>query len=297
MAYPAGEALKLAGQVIVTADGTAGNTDEVVAANPVGRAALPTRAFVRAKDGARTVIDVLGSRDPRWDRPGQAVLGVRMARFLGVQAGDEHEVRFADGATVRVRIAQVLPDDAARGDFVLPRGLVREHDPAALTDDIFVPMASKPDSVVPGTAMYDGVRYALADYAADAKLTDALAAMLIVIAVGYSGIAVANSMAMIAHGRRRDFAVMRSAGGTVRQLLLLAVTEAALVVATGSALGVLVTLGPLAGMASGLSQATSTEVGLHLNPPTIAAAVLGSLVLAITANVAITWQTMRRDAA
>ncbi len=41
--------------------------------------------------------------------------------------------------------------------------------------------------------------------------------MLIVIAVGYSVIAVANSMAMAAHGRRRDFGVMKSAGGTVRQ--------------------------------------------------------------------------------
>ncbi|MET9360184.1 ABC transporter permease [Streptomyces sp. NPDC006632] len=297
VAYPAGDALKLAGQVIVTPDKTPGNTDEVVAANPVGRAALPTRAFVRGKDGTLTVIDALGSRDARWDRPGQAVLGERMANFLGVRAGDAYAVRFADGATVTVRIARVLPEDPARGDFVMARQLVREHDPAALTDDIFVPGKAKPASVVPGTAVHDAVRFALDDYATDSKLTDSLAAMLIVIAVGYSGIAVANSMAMTAHSRRRDFAVMNSVGGTVRQLLLCSVVETALVVAVGAALGVLVSLGPLAGMASGLSQATSARVGLHLNLSAIAAVILGSLVLAVTANVAVTWRTLRAGSA
>ncbi|MBO0916671.1 ABC transporter permease [Streptomyces laculatispora] len=297
VAYPAGDALKLAGQVIVTPDGTPGNTDEVVGANPVGRAALPTRAFVRDKDGTLTVIDALGSRDARWNRPGQAVLGERTAGLLGLRAGDRYAVRFADGATAKLRIAQVLPDDPARGDFVLPRRLVRAHDPAALTDDIFVPKASKSASAVPGTAVHDAVRFALDDYAIDSKLTDSLATMLIVIAVGYSGIAVANSMAMTAHGRRRDFAVMRSAGGTVRQLLLFSVAETSLVVAVGAALGVLVPLGPLAAMASGLSRATSTDVGPHLDLSTIAAVALGSLVLAIASTVTVTWRTLRSKAA
>ncbi|GAA2262557.1 ABC transporter permease [Streptomyces amakusaensis] len=295
VAYPAGEALKLTGQVIVTPDGTPGNTDEVVAANPVGRAALPTRAFVRDKDGTLTVIDALGSRDPRWNRPGRAVLGRKTADLLGVKAGDEHTVRFADGATVRLRIGQVLPDDPARGDFVLPRQLVRAHDPSALTDDIFVPAASRPESAVPGTAVHDAVRHALDDYATDARLTDTLTAMLIAVAVGYSGIAMANSMAMTAHGRRRDLAVMKSAGGTVRQLLLFAAAETSLVVTVGAALGLLVPLGPLAGMASGLSQATSTEVGPHLNPLTIAAVILGSLALATASSVVVTWRTLRRE--
>ncbi|QUW79121.1 FtsX-like permease family protein [Streptomyces mirabilis] len=298
VAYPAGDAVKLAGQVIVTPDGTPGNTDEVVAANPVGKAALPTRAFVRDKGGDLSVIDALGSRDPRWDKPGQAVLGKRMAAFLGVKAGDEHDMRFADGTTVKLRIAQVLADDPARGDFVVARSLVRLHDPAALTDDIFVPAKSKTTATaLPGTAVHDAMQYALDDYNTDAKLTDSLATMLIVIAVGYSGIAVANSMGMSAHSRRRDFSVMKSAGGTVRQLLVFSVAESSLVATIGAALGVLVTLGPLAGMASGLSQATATDVSLRLNPSMVASVVFGSIVLAIVASVAVTWRTMRREAA
>ncbi|MGW1178301.1 FtsX-like permease family protein [Kitasatospora sp. NPDC002543] len=293
VAYPAGDALKLAGQVIITNDGTPGNTDEVVGANPVGKASLPTRAFVHRADGSTVVIDALGSRDPTWDRPGQAVLGESIAAWLGVKAGDRYPVRFADGATVQLGIAEVLPDDPARGDFVMPRGLVRGHDPAALNDDVFVPEQAKPVTV-PGTAVHDAVQYALDDYDTDARLTDNLAAMLIVIAVGYSGIAVANSMAMAAHGRRRDFAVMKSAGGTTRQLLAFAVGETSLVVGVGAVLGVLVTLPPLAGMASGLSQVTEADVGLNLNVPMLAAAILGSLVLAIAASAAVTWKTLRR---
>lgn len=296
-AYPAGDAHQLKGQTIVVPDGTPGNTDEVVAAHPVGKAALPTRAFVRDRDGELTVIDALGSRDPRWDEPGQAVLGERMADRLGVRAGDAHEVRFADGATVTLRIARVLADDPARGDFVVARSLVREHDPSALTDDIFLPAGRKPATTVPGTAVYDAMRYALDDYDTDARLTDSLAAMLIAIAVGYSGIAVANSMAMAAHGRRRDLAVMQSAGATVRQVLVFAVAETALVTTIGAALGVLVPLGPLAGMASGLSQATGADVGLHLDPTTLAAVVAGTLAVAVATSVAVTWRTVRQAAA
>ncbi|MFE6049419.1 FtsX-like permease family protein [Kitasatospora sp. NPDC056446] len=293
VAYPAGDALKLAGQAIVTNDGTPGNTDEVVAANPVGKAALPTRAFVHKADGSTVVIDALGSRDPNWGRPGEAVLGESVATWLGVKAGDQYPVRFADGTTVRLRIAEVLPDDPARGDFVMSRSLVRSHDPAALNDDVFVPEQVKPVAI-PGTATHDAVEYALDSYNTDARLTDSLAAMLIAIAVGYSGIAVANSMAMAAHGRRRDFAVMKSAGGTIKQLLAFAVGETSLVVGIGAVLGVLVTLPPLSGMASGLSQVTKADVGLHLNLSTLAAVILGSLALAIAASAVVTWKTMRR---
>ncbi|MFD3566988.1 ABC transporter permease [Streptomyces sp. NPDC058667] len=293
VAYPAGEALKVAGQTIVTSDGTPGNTDEVVAANPVGKASLPTRAFVGEE---RTVLDVLGSRDARWNKPGEAVLGRRTAADLGLERGQSVLVRFADGASVDLTVSEILPDDPARGDFVVARDLVRAHDPAALTDDIFVPAGHGASAAIPGTVVHDAMRYALDDYNTDAKLTDSLAAMLIAIAVGYSVIAVANSMAMAAHGRRRDYAVMKSAGGTVRQLLGLAAGETAVLVAVGAGLGVLVTLPPLAGMASGLSQATSSDVGLHLNNGAVLTAIVGTLIAAVLAGVMVTGKTLRKTA-
>lgn len=293
VAYPAGDALKLKGQIIVTPDGTPGNTDEVVAAHPVGKAALPTRAFLPGPSEDPTVIDVLGSRDPRWDKPDQAVLGSRTATTLGLETGDRTPVRFADGTTVTLRVAEVLPDDPARGDFVVARTLVRTHDPAALTDDIFVPAAHTPTTLIPGTAHHDALRFALDDYETDAELTDALALMLIVIAVGYSGIAVANSTAMAAHSRRRDLAVLRSAGGTTRQLLLATAGETTLIVTIGTLLGTAVTLPPLLAMASGLSQTTATPVPLNLDLPTLTTATLTTLLLALTTSLTTTHRTLR----
>ncbi|MFJ6382829.1 FtsX-like permease family protein [Kitasatospora sp. NPDC092039] len=293
-AYPAGQALRLSGQAIVTNDGTPGLTDEAVAAHPVGKAALPTRAFVHRADGTTAVIDALGSRDPAWDRPGEAVLGESMAAWLGVTAGQQYPVRFADGATVPLCVAGILPDDPARGDFVLARSLVRTHDPAALGDDLFVPAGTEAVAVVPGTAVHDAVRYALDDYDTDARLTDSLAAMLIAVAVGYSSIATANSTALSAHGRRRDLAVLRSTGGTVRQLVLLAAAEAALVTAVATLLGLLATLPPLAGLASGLSQSTGAPVPLQLNPAALAAVTCACLLLASATSAVVTWRSLRR---
>ncbi|MCX5071081.1 2OG-Fe(II) oxygenase [Streptomyces sp. NBC_00513] len=63
----------------------------------------------------------------------------RTARALGLEQGRTVVVRLADGESVTLRIGAVLPDDPERGDFVVTRDLVRAHDPAALTDDIFVP--------------------------------------------------------------------------------------------------------------------------------------------------------------
>ncbi|MEU5092030.1 hypothetical protein [Streptomyces sp. NPDC021356] len=68
---------------------------------------------------------------------------------------------------------------------------------------------------------------------------------------------------------------MKSAGGTDRQLLLVSAGETATVVVIGAVLGVLVTLPPPAGLASGLFRADSTDVGLHLDTATLAAAIAG----------------------
>ncbi|NBE84781.1 ABC transporter permease [Micromonospora rubida] len=293
MAYPAETTKQLAGQVLIDPGNAPGLSDAAVTQNPVGRAALPTRLFVARPDAGDTVIDGVGSRDPRWSRPGEAVLDTTMAKFLKVQAGATVTVRFADGLITPLRVAQVLPPDQARGSFVLSRDTVREHDPTALTDNIFMAADQAPAHLSAGARLQNAEQFALEEYNTDAKLTDNLAMMLTVVAVGYSGLAVANSMAMAGYGRRTDFAVMKSAGGTRRQLLDLAVSETGLLVLIGSVLGLLATLPALAGVASGLSAETGTQVTVHLNGGTLTWAVLGSLVMATAASAFVTWNVMR----
>jgi len=104
-------------------------------------------------------------------------------------------------------------------------------------------------------------------------------------------------MAMAAHARRADFAVLKAAGGTRGQLLSVALGETTLVVVLGAALGLLVTLPSLAGMASGLSQATATDVGLQLSWGILVGATLECLSLALLASLVVTWRTTRPRAA
>ncbi|WP_167739591.1 hypothetical protein [Streptomyces subrutilus] len=56
------------------------------------------------------------------------------------------------------------------------------------------------------------------------------------------------------------------------------------------------TLPPLAGMASGLSQATSSGVGLHLDSGAVLTAITGTLVAAVLAGVMVTGKTLRKSA-
>lgn len=293
MAYPAEVTRQLAGQVLIDPGNAPGLNEAVVQANPVGRAPLPTRLFVTRPDGGDTVLDGVGSRDPRWSRPGEAVLDTTMAKLLGVQAGSTVTVRFADGRSAPLRVAEVLPPDPTRGAFVLSRETVREHDSTALTDNIFLAADQAPARLGAGARLYDAEDFALRDYHTDAALTDSLANMLTVVAVGYSGLAVANSMALAAVGRRGSLAVLRSVGGIRRQLLGVAVGETGLLVIIGSALGLLATVPPLAGVASGLGAETATRVSVQLSGAVVAGAVLGTLALATAASAVVSWRQLR----
>ncbi|WP_415971935.1 FtsX-like permease family protein [Rhodococcus sp. 077-4] len=139
----------------------------------------------------------------------------------------------------------------------------------------------------------DAHSFALQDYMVDARLTNWLATVLIAMTVGYSGLAIANSMAMSASRRGPDIAALKGSGGTDRQLLAMAVGETAIVVAIGSVLGLIVTVPPLYGMAAGLSQVTGTEVGLHVAWPTVLSVVAGCSALALAATVAVTRRVLR----
>ncbi|WP_179272159.1 ABC transporter permease [Rhodococcus sp. 05-2254-6] len=297
VAYPAQQTEQLRGLALVTPDGTAGLSDQVVAetgAGPVGtRAGLPTRVFVPGEHGGVTVVDAVGSLDERYAAPGRAVLDEATAGLLGAQSGETMSVTFADGKSESVVVWQVLPLDPARGPFVLPRDLVREHDPSALTDTVFVPQDRAPTHLTVGARVEDAYSFALQDYRVDARLTNWLAAVLIIMAVGYSGLAVANSMAMSAYRRRLDTAVLKMSGGTDRQLMSMAVGETAVVVLIGSALGLIVTVPPLLAMAAGLSRVTETQVGLQIEWSTVLGVIAGCFALASAATVAVTRRGLR----
>ncbi|WP_086829806.1 FtsX-like permease family protein [Allokutzneria sp. NRRL B-24872] len=277
-AYPAGETAKLRGLAIVVPDGAPGLTDAAVKAVGVGRSPLPTMVFLDRAEFGKTVIGGVGSADS--ERNG-VVLSTSMAQRFGLARGASVPVGFVDGQSEVLKVTSVLPDDPARGDFVLNRDLVRSHDGSALTDTIFVLHDRAPTSVGAGAAVHDGETFAVAKYEKENRLLLQLSLVLIFVAVGYTGIAMANTMAMAAQSRAAAFAVLKSACATARQVVRLVIGETALVVVVGVVLGLLVTLPPLAAMASGLAEATGTSVSLRLDWPIVVLVPVSCLVLAV----------------
>ncbi|SFO11304.1 putative ABC transport system permease protein [Pseudonocardia ammonioxydans] len=280
-AYPAERTAVLAGSVAVEQDGAPGLPDAAVRALavPGARTPLPTVLVLPGSAGP-TAVDAVGTADPGLVRPGEVVLAAPVATALGVTAGDTVPARFADGTTVPLRVTATPPPDERRGDVVVDRAQVRTHDPAALTDTAFLPVGAVPDPLPPGAVARDAQAYALADYAVDARLTTALAGLLVAVSAGYGGIAVAGGITADARSRRTDRAALVAAGATRARLAATAAAEATLAALLGAVLGLVVTLPPLAAVASGLARATGVPVLPVIDPGWASLAAGGCLVVA-----------------
>ncbi|ALL77463.1 hypothetical protein AD006_23005 [Pseudonocardia sp. EC080610-09] len=288
-AYPAQRTAVLAGSVAVEQAGAPGMPDTTARALsvPGARIPLPTVLVLRGPAGP-TAVDAVGTADTALVRPGEVVLSEPVAAGLGVVAGDVLPVRFADGSDPALRVARVLPPDERRGDVAVARDDVRAHDPAALTDTAFLPSDAVPDPPPAGVTVRDARSYALADYAVDARLTDALAALLVAVSSGYGGLAVVNGIAAAARSRRPDLAVLAAAGATPGQRIAVAAAEAGAATLVGVVLGVAVTVAPLLAVASGLSVATGAPVAVVIGPGTVALAAGACLAAAAGTSAVVT---------
>ncbi|BCJ73631.1 ABC transporter permease [Catellatospora sp. IY07-71] len=279
-AYPAGQAAKLAGLTIAVPDGTPGLPATAVTTG--GRSVLPTRVY--AGDLSVAAFGTTG---------GPTSMAARIADAVGVRASGTVTVRFADGHTERLTIGEITPDGQVDDDLILPQELVRKHDPSALATSL---LGADPAALAghPGVEVLDAKAYAEREGAEDGRLLWLFATVLIALSVGYTGIAVANTMAMSADGRRPDLGVLRRAGATTRQLLRYAAAETLLVVALGAGLGLAVTVPPLLGMAAGLEQEVGAPVTLRLHWPVTTATMLATAALAVAAAVLATRRAARR---
>ncbi|GIG04842.1 FtsX-like permease family protein [Catellatospora coxensis] len=271
-AYPAGQAAKLAGITVAVPDGTPGLTEAAAG----GRAVLPTRVYANGLS-----IAAFGTATA------PVSVAADVADALGVRVGDTLSVVFADGNAERLTIAKLTPDGQVDDDLILPRELVRRHDPSALAGAVIGVDAAAPAGL-PGVEVLDAKAYADRESSEDTRLLWLFATVLIALSVGYTGIAVVNTMAMSAESRRPDLAVLRRAGATPRQTLRYAAAEALLVVALGTGLGLAVTIPPLLGMAGGLAEEVGVPVALRLHWPVLVATVLATAAVAVAATLTAT---------
>jgi putative ABC transport system permease protein len=227
------EAAKLPAALVAAPDGTPGLSEAAVTGQP-GESQLPTRLLV-TRGGVIQGHDAVGVNGVDG-----LVLSPEAAKDLG--AGPLR-VRFADGTTAGLPVTAVRDD--APAPIVLPRALVREHDPAALTPAVLLDGPAVPAA---GLRVLTARDYVQLDIDEEDRIIRIFLAVLIGLAVGYTGLAVANTLLMATAARRAEFAALRLAGGGTSHVLRVTSAEALLAVAVGTILGAAVAAASLLGM-------------------------------------------------
>ncbi|MDG9675201.1 ABC transporter permease [Micromonospora sp. DH14] len=303
-AYAAGRADNVNAGWIVVPDRAPGLSDRTVAATG-GTALLPTTVYrtdpaTPPKDRPLTALGV----EPEGFAAANRVLTV-VAGSLDDLTGDDtvvvtasanllpsepYPVVFADGTSVPLRVVAVVTDTSIPGDLLVPRAVVRAHDPSALTSTVYV--RDRIDPPV-GARILDVPGWAAEADAAEDRLVWLFTLLLIGVSAGYGAIAVANTLLLAAAGRAADLRLIRMAGATRRQVIWLVTAESALVVLIGALLGGAVAFVGLLSVRAGLAEQVGAPVDLVVPWPVVAGVVGLCLLLAVLSSVLPTWRLLR----
>ncbi|MEU0812137.1 FtsX-like permease family protein [Streptomyces sp. NPDC005970] len=254
------------------------------AKTPVRAAGVDPAAFADVHHRLRTVSGSLA----RLRGPGTVAVTESALATLGGHGTTR--VTFEDGRTERLRIVAVLSDRTAPAPYalLLPREVVRAHDPNALSDVVYRTGGPAPSPAALRRLGAEEVSVAAYAGRADAeedRLVEIFTLLLVAMSAGCTGVAVANTLLMSTADRLPDLRLLRLVGATPRQVLWTVAAETAFVVALGSVLGALTALPSLLGLRVGLSGTLGVPVRLVVPVTPVAAAVAGCLVLALAASV------------
>ncbi|MEV4702021.1 FtsX-like permease family protein [Actinoplanes sp. NPDC049316] len=295
--------------LIVQADDAAGGFDartvaQVRAVPGAAVTASATTAVYTLEDGTALIRSDAQAVDPR---------ELATSRELPVQAGDladlnddgivvndewarrtvgeRVDVWLGDGTKKSLRIAAVIAAGTGNnGVYVTPRNA-----PGVAPDRLEVTWAAGADATA-GTA---AVRAALqptgaevqtraewirSEYPSNSRQTRVGYLVVLGIALIYTGIALGNTMVMATSDRVRDLAVLRLAGATKRQILVLVGVEALTVVVVGAVLGTIVTAFNVLGIWGSLA-ALSVWSSVVLPWTTLAQTLGACAVVAVVASV------------
>ncbi|WP_030487162.1 ABC transporter permease [Micromonospora chokoriensis] len=303
-AYAAGRADNVNAGWIVVPDRAPGLSDQAVTATG-GTALLPTTVYRTdpATSPDNQPMTALGV-EPEGFAAANRVLTV-VAGSLGDLTGDDtvvvtasagrrpsepYPVVFADGTSVSLRVVAVVTDTSIPGDLLVPRAVVRAHDPSALTSTVYV--SDRIDPPV-GARILDVPGWAAEADAAEDRLVWLFTLLLIGVSAGYGAIAVANTLLLAAAGRAADLRLIRLAGATRRQVVWLVTAESALVVLIGALLGGAVAFVGLLSIRAGLAEQVGAPVDLVVPWPVVAGVVGLCLLLAVLSSVLPTWRMLR----
>jgi putative ABC transport system permease protein len=296
---------------VVTPHGTPGLSDAAVAAVRSGSSLLPTQLYaggdrhigaVGISDAAfakaRTKMTVTAGSLDELRGGNTMIVRKSTASWLGWTEGKTVPVTFEDGTNAQVKVVAEITDNSSTSSVLLTRDAVRAHAPNALTDVVYVPGQAKPAVAANlGAETLTSAEYSERTNAEDDRLVQIFLIILIGMSLGYTCLAIANTLLMATADRAADFGVLRLSGATTRQVLRIVAAESALSVGIGTGLGLAIALTALLGIRSGLSSQLGTDVNLNLPWGVMALTIGLCLVLALVASVLPARAALRRPGA
>lgn len=187
-----------------------------------------------------------------------AAISELAADRLGLRPGGELVLHLGDGTPATLTVAAVYRSGLGFGDLTLPHGLVARHMDNPLAATVLVAGEVSGHALSAAVSEYPGVTVvapAVADrLQADREQQNAevnLLAMGLVLA--FTAIAVVNTLAMSVSERFREFALLRLAGATRRQVLRMLRTETLSVLILATALGTGIALAVLTAFSIGMT--------------------------------------------
>lgn len=243
----------------------------VDAVNPVVRSSLLVRTSFAGPDtvmiepqpiqgivpaAAAGTIDLAvtgGSLDALTDESTIAISS-SAATALGAGIGDTIDVTWGDGVPLSAAVVATYERGLGFGDFTVTAETLRQHTTTGLTDHLLV---SADDAAARDIASLGlrvtGTESLDAAGAAEAESQSWASVVALLLILGFIGLAVANTLVMATTERRSEFALLRRLGATPGQVTAMTFLESGVISVLAVALGTVITLPPLMGIAVGLT--------------------------------------------
>ena len=213
--------------------------------------------------------------------PGTAAVSELAAERLGLHPGSTLELHLGDGTPATLTVAAVYARGLGFGDLTLPHDLVARHMDNPLAATVLVAGDSDRGRLAAALKKWPGIAV-LAPATADRLQADRqqenaevnYLAMGLILA--FTAIAVVNTLAMSVSERIKEFAMLRLAGATRRQVLRMLRIEALSVLLIAAVLGTGIALAVLTAFSIGMTGSAAPTV-----MPVVYATVVGAAALLV----------------
>ncbi|MFJ2248495.1 FtsX-like permease family protein [Streptomyces sp. NPDC087862] len=215
-----------------------------------------------------------------------AAISELAADRLGLRPGSALRLHLGDGTPASLTVAAVYRRGLGFGDLTLPHDLLARHMDNPLAATVLVAGHGSRDELTAALQRFPGLSVLSAETAdrlqADRQQENAAVNYLAMgLILAFTAIAVVNTLAMSVSERIREFAMLRLAGATRRQVLRMLRAEALSVLLISTALGSGIALAVLTAFSIGMTGGAAPSVLPLLYATVVGAAAL--LALAATA--------------